>query len=280
MTTRRQRGDLRLRKATLGPLATATAALLTLAACGGGGGGGGNGGGGGGGGNPGPTNNAPTVSTDSLLLTSAGDSVTLTATGSDPDGDPLTYTWAQSRGADVDSASGADSSAYSFNAPAEVDTLTFTISVSDGSLSASSSVQLIVLEDENEAVFVDGAYSGGGSDGSLDAPFTSLRSAIESGSVTADYYIKTLPNSESYDITGTSPFDELELESNSLYGGYDDNWLRDVATNRTLIVAGIRALDFSNFDQPVTVSGLDITGGEIDTNTSKKNASGPIRAAR
>ncbi|MEL6871174.1 MAG: hypothetical protein AAFO81_15355, partial [Pseudomonadota bacterium] len=112
----------------------------------------------------------------------------------------------------------------------------------------------------------------GNSDGSIDAPFTSLRDAAESGSDTADYYIKSLPNNDSYDISGNTPFDELELASNSLYGGYDDNWLRDVENNRTRIISGIRALDFDNFDEPVTVSGLDITGGGIDTDTSGEDA--------
>ncbi|MEL6227125.1 MAG: hypothetical protein AAFR01_08915, partial [Pseudomonadota bacterium] len=263
MTARQQCSDWMLQTKKLGRLIPATAAVLTISACGGGGDD-----------TPTPvaTNNAPSVSADALLLSAVSDGVALTATGSDPDGDTLSYTWTQTRGGSVSNPAGEDSASFSFNAPADVDTLVFSVSVSDGSLSASTEVQVIVLEDIDDAVFIDGAFAGANPDGSIDAPFTSLRDAAEAGTDTTDYYIKTLPNDESYDISGNDPFDRLVLRSNSLYGGYDDSWLRDVENNRTRIVAGIRALYFNDFGQPVTVSGLDITGGDIDTNTSSEHA--------
>ncbi|MEL7312564.1 MAG: hypothetical protein AAFN07_13715 [Pseudomonadota bacterium] len=266
MKTQRRSGISTSRILRHGRLASAVAAALVLPACGGGGGGGG------GSTPPVATNNAPTVTSDERQIGETDANVTLTATGSDPDGDALTYTWTQTQGAPVSNETGADSATYEFTAPAEVDSLMFTVSVSDGSLSASADVRVILLEDSNDAVFIDAGFTGSNSDGSIDAPFTALRDALEAGSDTADYYIKSLANNESYDISGSNPFDEIELASNSLYGGYDDDWMRDIENNRTLIVSGIRALDFNNFDQPVTVSGLDITGGEINTNTSFEDA--------
>ena len=177
----------------------------------------GGGGGGSDGGAPAPpvaTNNAPSISADARALAGTGTNISLTATGSDPDGDTLSYTWTQTRGEAVSNPTGADAASFSFDAPAEVETLTFTVTVSDGSLSDSTTVQVVLLENVDDAVFIDAAFTGGSSDGSIDAPFTALRDAVESGSATADYYIKSLANSDSYDISGTNPFDELELESN------------------------------------------------------------------
>ncbi|MEO0575407.1 MAG: hypothetical protein AAF004_08085 [Pseudomonadota bacterium] len=228
------------------------------------------GGGGGGGGSTTPpvaTNNAPSISSDARLIVAIDGTTTLQATGSDPDGDMLSYTWSQNQGLPVSNASGADSASYSFNAPSDVDTLVFTVSVSDGSLSDSTDVQLVVVENVADAVFIDGAFAGT-ADGSIDAPFPSLRDAVESGSNTADYYIKSLPNGDSYDITGNNDFDALRLESNSLYGGYDDNWLRDVDNNRTLMTGAAQALRFDNFAEPTTVSGLDLMGQPITEDTS------------
>lgn len=255
--------DARLKR-----LAPLLVAVMTLAACGGGGGGGDSASGGG----AGPTNQAPTIDAEPLSIVASGASVTLSATGSDPDGDALSYTWTQTRGATVSNPSGANTAAYSFDTPADVDTLLFTVSASDGSASDSTTVQVIVLEDTNTAVFVDGTFSGT-SDGSFEAPYASLFDALDSSDGSEDFYIKTLPDEASYDIYNGSAFNEIELESGQgLYGGFDEEWFRDVTDNRTRIVGGTRVFLYRNIDDVTTVSGLDVTASPITSSTSSEDA--------
>ncbi len=237
------------------------AVMAGMAACGGGGGGGGDNDGGSG--NPGPTGSAPDVEVDDRTIVSQSTSVTLTATATDPDGDTITYSWTQTDGAAATNLAGSDSATLTFDAPDTVDTLTFSVTASDDSLSSSAETLVVVLEDTDRAVFVDGTFTGT-ADGSMENPYTSLRQATESMPQGFDIYIRTLPDNDAYDEYGEDDRDRLYLYlGSSLYGGYDERWRRDVSTNKTSVIGGTRVISIFNNDEPATISGMAITARTI-----------------
>ncbi|MEX2259607.1 MAG: hypothetical protein WD672_12950 [Woeseia sp.] len=234
------------------------AIFAILTACGGGGGDNG-----GGPVDPGPTGSAPVVEVDDQSIVSQSTSVTLTATATDPDGDTITYSWTQTGGADAANLSGGDSATLTFDAPDTVDTLEFRVTASDGSLSSSAETLVVVLEDTDRAVFVDGTFTGT-PDGTMDNPYTSLRQATESMPQGFDIYIRTLPDNDAYDEYGEDDRDRLYLYlGSSLYGGYDERWRRDVSTNKTSVIGGTRVISIFNNDEPATISGMAITARTI-----------------
>jgi hypothetical protein len=244
---------------------------LVVAACGGGGGDGG--GSGGGAGQAPADNSAPSVTADERMLGNAAGQVTLSASGSDPDGDGLTYRWEQIGGAAVSDPAGFDTATASFDAPDEVDTLQFSVTVSDGVASASTQVSVIVLEDVDTAVFVNGGFSGT-EDGSIDAPYASLLDAIESSPSDSDFYVQTLADDESYDVTLDNAFRSVTLEGGqSLYGAYDENWQRDVNTNKTGVLGGVEVFSYEDIDSPTTVSGFTIVSSFVTQSTSGQTVS-------
>ncbi|MEM7503431.1 MAG: hypothetical protein AAF417_15370 [Pseudomonadota bacterium] len=231
--------------------------LLSLAACGGGGGGAG-----GGSSSPAPvaSNLAPTISTEALVLGSSGQTVTLTATASDPDGDTLTYTWSQTRGVTVTEQQGFSAATMSFRhnggALSDVETLGFTVQVSDGRASATATANVLIAKDASRAVFVDGeAGSDSIGTGSLVTPFASIGYAADNAT-DADVYVRTLPFDAAYEEEGSS----ISLtNSRSIYGGFDENWVRDIVDNKTIVRTGNRGLRILANPAAVEVSGLDVT---------------------
>ncbi len=256
-----------------------TACLLALSACGGGGGGGG-----GDAAAPPPTapsaNNAPTASSDPLVVGTSGSTISLSVQASDPDGDTLTYSWTQTRGTAVESRQGFDASAMSFQpavgAVSPVETLSFDVQVSDGSASATASVDVVVAKDATRTAFVDGSNgSDETGDGSIAAPFATIHQAIEANGST-DIYVMALPDDAAYDETANT----LRLDNGrSLFGGFDENWVRDVVGDKSIILTSHFGINFRSVAQPAEISGVEIRASAPTQNDlSARTPFLPVRA--
>jgi len=168
--------------------------------------------------------------------------------------------WRQTRGSDVTGGSGALSGrTITFAAPDDVMTLTFELTVNDGSANSTpDSVQVNVMENSGLALFVDGDN---GSDamgnGSRNNPFATIAHALSRISVTPeDIYVKSRANSAFYDEVAS----ELDVPSGtSLYGGFNDKWIRDTASNKTLVHAKYSGIEFVNVTQDAWFSGFQLT---------------------
>lgn len=248
---------------------------LTLAACGGGGSGGGDSGDGDDGGDGGgKTNQEPVANAGPDLQVSRNFTVNLDASGSsDADGDALTYSWTQIAGPAVDGTplSGATPA---FVAPSEVGTIIFELVVNDGTEnSPADTVMINVLEDVNVTYFVDGDN---GSDvdgsGSMDNPFASIGKALcEVTADQQDIYVMTRAGGASYDETSDPcPGDPARSAEQilavptgtSVYGGYDDNWVRKHTTTQTPVMTLHHGFRFSAVDLNAWFSGLNVQAGD------------------
>ncbi|WP_156762684.1 PKD domain-containing protein [Woeseia oceani] len=227
--------------------------MAALGACGGGGGGGDSGGSGGGGGNP------PSVTAEPRAMGNIGSAISLSASASDPDGDTIAYSWRQDSGVAVSGQSGFDSATPSFTAPDVVDTLVFTVTATAGGQSDSATVHVIVVEDMDTAVFVDGNATSTG-DGSIDDPYASLFNAVTSSADTSDFYIRSLPDDRTYTLWPNRDESRL-LRAQSFYGGYDQNWERDPVGNPSPVNSDGSGLQLGFIHSPTTISGISL---EVD----------------
>ena len=240
--------------------------LAFIVSCGGGGGGGdGDDGGGGtedvaadGGQNTVVPNTAPTAVVGPNQDAARGVAITLDGSASsDPENDTLTYTWTQTTGPDVTGGTGMLTGvAPKFNAPSDVSTLKFELKVSDGNLedSAADSVQINVMENPDEAIFVDGDDGDDTTgDGSKLQPYQSITHALTQVNSGDDIYVKTMIGMAYVELgaaTSATP-DIISLtlpDGTSLYGGFDADWVRDVDNNKTGLntrARGIRVTDVS-----------------------------------
>ena len=191
-----------------------------------------------------------------------GDQVTLDGRdSSDPDGASLTHQWRQIYGPDVTGGAGFLSGATpTFAAPRDVTTVLFELSVDDGNGAAPSrdTVQINVMENPAEAIFVDGD---GGSDaagsGSRGNPYSTIKGAINRiNGPNQNIYVMTRTNGGSYDETdGTiSP-----PTTTSLYGGFDEGWVRDVTANRTKVDGASDGIRMGTANTNSWLSGFELT---------------------
>ncbi len=205
---------------------------------------------------PAPVGSPPTVTVDERVIVSAGDSVTLTASAVDPDGDTINFSWSQVSGDSVANTTGFSSSSASFSAPSKVNSIEFEVTASANGQSDTERVQVIVLEDLTTAIFVDRDFTGT-SDGSIDAPFSDLSAVIDNLTSDDDVYLKTPKSDNRYSLAFESSSARFE-GGNSIYGGYSENWSRDVVNNKTPIASLDVGLSYANIDAPTVVSGLDL----------------------
>ena len=138
--------------------------------------------------------------------------------------------WTQTAGPDVTAGRGSllgiEVAAI---APLDVSTLAFTLEVAGTDGVATDDVIVRVLEDVDQAVFVDGERGDDRAAGSIDAPMRSLAVAVQLASG-RDVYVRSVGT---YDTTAAS----LELSNGmSLYGGFDEDWMRNV--NQRVVIDG------------------------------------------
>lgn len=229
------------------------------------------GGGGGGSSTPTPTptpvtptpplpDNPPTVSVDSRIMVSAGDSVSITASGEDADGDDISYSWIQLNGDSVTNSDGFDSDTASFSAPDVVDSIAFEVTATANGASDSATVLVVVVEHVSNAIFIDSGFNGT-SDGSIDAPYKELSEILEQSmddDADVDFYIKTPEDQTVFDLWQSSS--RIIRQNISFYGGYFGDWERDSSSMRTPIstefATGFR---YASTEEYVEISGIDLT---------------------
>jgi hypothetical protein len=237
-----------------GKLLSLVMVSLILAACGGSGGGGGDDDDEGGG-----SGTANAIAEAGPALDVARNTATaLDGSGSsDPDGDKLTYRWTQVSGPDVTGGAGfLTGVSPAFTAPLDVSTLFFDLTVNDGNGdSAADRVQVNVLEHTGPSFYVDGDMGNDTTgDGSRGNPFATISKAINSiPGPNHDIYVRTRAGSASYLESGAT----LMLPNgSSLYGGYGDDWVRDVNGNRTRLNGNRQAVHFIDVDEDSWFSGF------------------------
>lgn len=195
---------------------------------------------------------------------SRGDVFTLNGSGStDPDGDPIvSYTWTQVYGPDVTDGVGRIVGATPLiTAPDNVSTVILELRVNDGHGDGEpDSIQINVMEHSETGFFVsgdDGSNDDG--DGSRSSPFTSIPFAINQiQGPNYDIYVKSLSDGQSYLESETI----TPQTSISLYGGFGDNWVRDVTNNRTKIQGAAIAIEFGTVLEEAWFSGFDLTAAD------------------
>lgn len=138
--------------------------------------------------------------------------------------------WTQTAGPDVTGGIGSLRGVEVVaSAPSGVTTLMFRLEVAGTDGVATDDIVVNVLEDASTAVFVDGERGSDSDDGSAATPYRSLGRAIEDAPG-RDIYLRSVG---SYDATEAT----LAVgDGVSLYGGYDENWVRD--TNRRAVIDG------------------------------------------
>ncbi len=197
----------------------------------------------------------------------------------DPDGDPLSYRWIQLSGPDVTRGAGyLDGVSPGFIAPSRVSTLLFDLKVNDGNGdSPADLVQVNVLEHTGAALYVDGDNGDDSSgDGSRARPFASISRAIAGiASADQDIYVRTLGAGVFYDETAAT----LEIpDGSSLYGGYGDDWVRDVDSNRTRLLGHRIAVRFAQIDGEAWFSGFELTARRDTVSTDPETSAVSVDA--
>jgi len=243
----------------------------------------------GGGSSPGPAsdesgNNNPvtitggggSTTTNTIAIAVAGTTLEVTrntvfsldGSGSaDADGDTLTYTWTQTLGPDVTNGVGFLSGEFpTITAPLDVSTLGFELVVNDSKAdSAPDTVQVNVMEKSGEAVFVDGTLGVGSDatgDGSRGAPYASVWHALSNlPAPNYDIYVRTISGQrylEDRDVTAPAAVSWTVPDGTSLYGGFGDDWVRDVDANRTSVWLASRGVHFESVNQDTWFSGFEL----------------------
>ena len=160
--------------------------------------------------------------------------------------------WIQTSGPDVTSGAGSfGGRAVSFTVPSAVLTITFDLEVSGTGDPVTDQVVIRIFEDPKAVVFVDGKLGSDTGDGTRRNPYRTLRRAA-AAAVDADIYLRSVGT---YDET-SAPL--TIATTTSLYGGYDENWLRDVSS-RTAILLSSRGLTVKGAGTG-TLSALDLVG--------------------
>lgn len=162
--------------------------------------------------------------------------------------------WTQTAGPDVTAGVGSLRGAEAVAvAPSAVTTLAFTLEVAGTDGVATDDVIVRVFESASEAVFVDGERGDDGADGSITAPLRTLAAAVQSAPG-RDLYVRSVGI---YDTTSAT----LELSDGmSLYGGFDDNWVRD--TNQRVVIEGAAIALRATGSRIRSISAVEITAGD------------------
>lgn len=204
------------------------------------------------------------------LVVSRSDEFMLVASGLAEGTPNAAVRWTQTAGPDVTAGVGSLRGAEAVAiAPTEVSTLTFMLEVAGTDGVAVDDVVVRVFEDVGAVVLVDGERGNDdGADGTFGAPFQTLGAAADAANG-RDLYLRSVGTYDTADAT-------LELgNGTSVYGGYDENWLRDV-DDRALIrsaAVGIRAAGGAErWVSAIELTAADATAGADTIGLSVEDA--------
>lgn len=202
--------------------------------------------------------------------------VTLSAESVKSSGDSSpVYTWNLISGPQVEGANGATVSQLngrrpSFTAPDEVSSLVWELSILlDGEVQTDT-VVVQVQENRMEAIYVGTANPNANADGTREAPYPSLSEALQSLREGEDLYVMT--QNEPYSLVNS-----LDIpDGTSLYGGYDENWIRDTESQPTRVVrdtgTNSNAITINAITQDMWFSGFSVfANGDNDSATTANN---------
>ena len=208
--------------------------------------------------------NSSFTTVSSPAMADAGVDMSITAgeeasfDGSGSSGTGATFTWTVLEGPALGPLNGQTPS---FTAPAEIGKMVVELSVSGASGADADTVQVWVLEDASQALWV----SASGSDanpGTREAPMATLQAAIDASDAAgngADVY-----------IAGGEYMESLTLRSRvSLYGGWDEtDWSRDISSGRAVVRGGPMAVQGTQSNDLV-LEGLEVVAADAtDAGTS------------
>lgn len=211
------------------------------------------------------TNQLPIPSAGKDRTANRGDVIILDASGSqDPDGHPLTYTWTQMNNQCPDVTNGVgylNGVQPGFTAPASICTVVFDLRVSDGDgMSNADYVSVFVLEDKNNALFVNDISGDDINPGTRAQPMKTVQSAIDAADSAAN-------GADVYVAQGLYGIGTLQLANKvSLYGGYNSNWERDTAYITEL--RGSATAILGSGDGNLSIDGFTITSANSAANES------------
>ncbi len=158
-----------------------------------------------------------------------------------------------------------------FTIPDRVTTLHFNLNISDinGCTSTvNSSTTIFVMKDPASAIFINTNFGFGNDapgNGIRTSPLKTIQAALQQNTdnnTNFDLYITATDNNTNY-------FEPPLVINNgiSLFGGFDNNWNRDVVRTKTKILVKkditnsphLRAIDFQNINTDTWLTGFDIT---------------------
>jgi hypothetical protein len=203
-------------------------------------------------------NTSPVANAGPDQQVNRGDTVMIDgSTSSDPEGQPLTYVWTQVANDCPDVTGGAGTltgARAAFVAPNEVCTVAFDLRVNDGlGDSFADRVLVLVLEDKDNALFVNGGSGDDGNPGTRALPKRTIQAAVDTAALTnADVYV----TAANY-VAGTF----VLANRVSLYGGYDADWQRDSSRMFSTLIGGTRAVSGDGVSN-LTLDGLRIRSAD------------------
>jgi len=198
-------------------------------------------------------NENPKIATNVARFAGINQAVELKASVDKSD---YSFIWTQISGESLTISNSSTANAYFTATEVPQESLQFRITSSKGSCMVTSDVTITILENTTNPTFVNINYTGGGSDGSVDKPYTNLVTAYSLAPGAIYLAEGTYPISAQFNLTS----------GKSIYGGFNSNFLRKVSEYTTAIsdtrngVSSIYAIDTNGASSSTRVDGLTILG--------------------
>ncbi len=142
-----------------------------------------------------------------------------------------------------------------FEAPDEVTTLVWELSATLDGETQTDRTHTQVQLNRSEAIYVGAPAVGKTADGSIDAPYASLNEALANIDSGDDLYVMS---QSGYTLVNTFSVPA----GTSIFGGYDQDWVRDVESNKTSLTFTTNleqpAVQFTDVSEPTYFSGFSV----------------------
>jgi len=206
------------------------------------------------------------------LSDSVANTFTLDASQATVENSPL-FKWSQVASGDepIILPTDANTVTTTLKIPNRVTTLKFVLEVKNSvdNCVANKTVVVHVMEDPVNALFVDGGVEVTG-DGTRNSPFKTISEAVNDGN-NKDIYVVTIRNESNLVVSYNEKASALVMPTGvSLYGGFDDNWIRDVINNKTRVDTHYDSIQYTNVDTDTWFSGFNIKSINATSNTDAR----------